>query len=92
MTGEKFRYKTGIYTVPIPAAEVGMWQLGARYSRINANDGLVKGGEQDVATLGVNWYWRLNFKFMLNYSAVKSERGAFINDPNVLELRAQMTL
>jgi phosphate-selective porin OprO and OprP len=92
LTGEKFRYKTGIYTVPIPAAEVGMWQLGARYSRINANDGLVKGGEQDVATLGVNWYWRLNFKFMLNYSAVKSERGAFINDPNVLELRAQMTL
>lgn len=92
LTGEKFRYKTGIYTVPIPAAEIGMWQVGARYSHIDANDDLVKGGEQDVATLGVNWYWRLNFKFMLDYSLVTSERGAFVNDPNVLELRAQMTL
>jgi phosphate-selective porin OprO and OprP len=92
LTGEKFRYRGGIYTMAVPVAEAGMWQVGARYSRINANDGAVRGGVQDVTTIGVNWYWRLNFKFMVNYNLVQSERGSFVNDPNVLELRAQITL
>jgi len=92
LTGEKFRYRTGIHTTPAPAADAGMWQIAARYSHTNANDGLVRGGEQDIATLGINWYWLANFKFMLNYSAVESTRAAFVNDPNVLELRAQVML
>jgi phosphate-selective porin OprO and OprP len=92
LTGENYGYRTGMYTVPLPKDPAGMWQIGARYSNINANSGGVLGGKQEIATLGVNWYWRNNFKFMANYSFVESERGLFENEPTVLELRAQIIL
>ncbi len=92
LTGEKFGYRTGLYTVPLPKDSAGLWQVGARFSKLNANSGRVLGGEQEALTLGVNWYWRNNFKFMANYSLVRSERGLFENDPNVVELRAQIIL
>lgn len=92
LSGERFGYAGGIYTVPLPEHESGMWQLAARYSKLNANDGGVVGGEQSNLTLGVNWYWRLNYKFMVNYNITKSERGSIQNDPNVVELRAQIML
>ena len=34
----------------------------------------VLGGQMDAFTLGVNWYWRSNFKFMANYVKVDSSR------------------
>ncbi len=93
LTGDKFQYRNGMYTMPIPGNEVaGLWQVGARYSRTDLNDGLVRGGKQDALTVGVNWYWRLNFKFMANYNLIKTERGIFENDPSVVELRAQIML
>ena len=57
----------------------GMWQLGLRYDHADLNDGSVSpprppvvtgvlGGEESNWTVGVNWYWRSNFKFSaLNY-------------------------
>jgi phosphate-selective porin OprO and OprP len=94
LTGEKFGYAQGLYTVPVPDAEKGMWQVAARYSKLNANDGLVLGGEQDNFTVGINWYWRLNFKFMANYNVTRSNnlRTGIDNDPNIVELRAQIML
>ena len=92
LSGERFSYANGIYTVPLPEQTGGMWQLAARYSKLNANDGGVVGGEQDNFTLGVNWYWRLNYKFMVNYNITNSARGSIQNDPNVVELRAQIML
>ena len=43
-------------------------------TRVDLNDDLVRGGVEDNLTLGVNWYWRSNFKFWLNYVMVKSEK------------------
>lgn len=94
LTGEKFGYAAGIYTVPVADTEAGLWQLTARYSKLNANDGAVLGGEQNNLTVGVNWYWRLNFKFMANYNVTRntSVRTGINNDPNIVELRAQIML
>lgn len=52
----------------------GMWQLGLRVDGANLNDGAIKGGQGTNLTLGVNWYWRSNAKFMLNYVAVQSSK------------------
>ena len=94
LTGEKFGYAAGIYTVPFADTEAGLWQLTARYSKLNANDGAVLGGEQNNLTMGVNWYWRVNFKFMANYNITRSSsvRTGIDNDPNIVELRAQIML
>ena len=83
VTGETWGYKAGVPTTPLPERPgSGMWQVGLRYDTIDLDDGSViagstptsaprvvgvLGGEMDTWTLGVNWYWRSNFKFMLNY-------------------------
>lgn len=93
LTGEKFGYKNGVVTTPLPDEPAsGMWQLGLRYDTADLYDGLVNGGKEHNWTMGVNWYWHSNFKFALNYVMVNSERGAthFSDDPNILEARAQI--
>ena len=90
VTGETWGYKSGVPTTGLPDnPSVGLWQLGLRYDTIDLTDGAVVGGEMDSWTAGVNWYWRSNFKFMLNYVAVKQEKGVLNDDPNILEARMQ---
>ena len=88
----------------------GQWQLGLRYDHRDLSDGNraanpvagrppivdgVLGGKMDIWTVGANWYWRSNFKLMLNYVMVDSKkysstaRGFVNDDPNILEARAQ---
>lgn len=96
VTGETWGYKAGVPTTPLPDQPgLGMWQVGLRYDTIDLDDGTVipgatptaasrvdgvLGGEMDSWTLGVNWYWRSNFKFMLNYVKVDSSRY-FVRTP-----------
>jgi phosphate-selective porin OprO/OprP len=98
ITGETWGYKNGTPTTGLPTDPAkGMWQVGLRYDTIDLNDGTllptsttpvgVLGGEMDAFTLGVNWYWRSNFKFMLNYVMVESSKyqrttsATYANDP-----------
>ena len=48
----------------------------------------VTGGKESNWTVGVNWYWRSNFKFSANYVMVDSDRRGIQDDPNILEARA----
>lgn len=90
LTGETWGYKSGTPTTGLPGDPgKGMWQLGLRYDTLDLTDGAVVGGKLDSWTAGVNWYWHSNFKFMLNYVAVKQEKGALKDDPNILEARMQ---
>ncbi len=41
----------------------------------------VRGGEQDILTLGVNWYPNRNVRFMFNYLLVDVDRQAYPNNP-----------
>ncbi|MBL8296780.1 MAG: OprO/OprP family phosphate-selective porin [Rhodanobacteraceae bacterium] len=96
LTGETWGYKAGLPTTLLPDnPAAGMWQLGLRYDSTDLNDGNIRGGEEHNLTLGVNWYWRSNFKFMLNYVKVDSSkyvsalRRELDDNPNILEARAQ---
>ncbi len=111
VTGETWGYKDGVPTTPLPdEPELGMWQVGLRYDRIDLDDGTLRpgvtptsapivdgvlGGEMDAITAGINWYWRSNFKVMMNYVKVNSTRYSssarrFIDDnPNIIEARLQ---
>ncbi|MGQ4583610.1 porin [Lysobacter sp. F60174L2] len=92
LTGEGWSYKAGTPGTAKPGnPNRGMWQLGLRYDTINLDDGAVEGGRMDALTVGVNWYWRKNFKFMLNYVQVDSRRQGLDDDPNVLEARLQFS-
>ncbi len=90
LTGETWGYKGGVPTTPLPDAPAsGLWQLGLRYDTIDLDDGAVQGGKMNTWTAGVNWYWRSNFKFALNYVKVNSERRGLSDDPSIVEARAQ---
>ena len=97
ITGERWGYKGGTPSTPLPTDPAsGMWQVGIRYDDANLNDGAIKGGDEHNITVGVNYYWRSNFKIMANYVAVKSSRynsglGSDLRDnPNIFETRLQL--
>ncbi len=67
--------------------EAGTWgafEVAARYSMIDLNYregagglpvlGAVRGGEQGIGTLGVNWYLNPSMRIMLDYQRVKIDR------------------
>lgn len=90
-TGETWGYKNGvIQTLGGDNPAGGLWQLGLRYDSINLDDGSVLGGQMDTWTAGVNWYWRSNYKFALNYVMVDSERRGISDDPSIIEARVQL--
>ena len=90
ITGETWGYKGGTPTTPLPDEPGrGMWQLGLRYDTLDLNDGLIQGGKLNTWTAGVNWSWRSNFKFMLDYVMADSTKAGIDDNPNVLEARVQ---
>ena len=92
VTGETWGYKGG--TPSTPSAEnaaSGLWQLGLRYDTLDLDDAGVAGGSLDTLTAGINWYWRKNFKFAVNYVKARSERLDLSDDPAILEARAQFS-
>jgi phosphate-selective porin OprO/OprP len=90
ITGETWGYKGGTPTTPLPNEPAsGLWQVGLRYDTVDLNDNSVLGGRMKALTAGVNWYWRSNFKFMLNYVKVTSEKAGLNDDPNIVEARVQ---
>lgn len=67
----------------------GAWELAARYSVLDLNDNdanvglastlgaptaIVRGGEQEISTFGVNWRPNGMLRFMLNYQTVDTDR------------------
>jgi phosphate-selective porin OprO and OprP len=63
----------------------GAWELALRYSHTNLNyqegtlgtapsENTVRGGLQNILTLGVNWYVNPNLRFLLDYSRIRVER------------------
>lgn len=91
LSGEGWSYNNGVPGTASPAdPSRGMWQLGLRLDRVDLDDAGIEGGRMDAATLGLNWYWRENFKLALNWSTIESDRAGIPDDPSVVAVRAQM--
>jgi phosphate-selective porin OprO/OprP len=85
---------------------LGAWEIAARYSVLDLNDregsfgsavpaGGVRGGEQKITTVGLNWYPNSVVRFLLDYQWAKVDRlnaaGADIGeDVNVVSFRSQV--
>jgi len=86
----------------------GAWELAARYSDLDLNDregvlghatptGGIRGGEQKIWTLGVNWYPNSVIRFALNYENIDVNRlgstGANVGQKiQAIGLRSQISL
>ena len=83
----------------------GAWELAGRYSRLDLNDqaglagaaaplGGIRGGEQTITTVGVNFYPNPVVRFLFDYQWIRTHRlnpaGAQIGeDANVASFRSQ---
>lgn len=91
LTGESRGYRSGVFRGVSPSGPGGAWELTARYSDLNLDDGPVAGGEEQNWTLSVNWYANSRVRFMLNYIDVSTERQGVSDNPNILLARAQVS-
>jgi phosphate-selective porin OprO and OprP len=100
LTGENRSYRNGTYRGVTPKqAGRGAWEVVARYSTVDLTDVGFQGGEQDIITLGLNYYQSANVRFMLNYIMVDvTDSAATVNgvvagddSPNILLARAQFS-
>ena len=91
LTGESRNYSQhyGIFSSVTPQADHGAWEVALRYSNMDLNDATLNGGKMDNWTLGVNWYWSKQLKFVANYIDSQAERGLVIDRPKMLQFRVQ---
>ena len=80
LTGEMRPYnkKSGTFSgVPISRSVYqggkGAWELSARWSSVDLSDGLIEGGEMDVASLGVTWWLSPVFSLSADYRYIWNE-------------------
>ncbi len=97
LTGESRPYSKGAIGNVRPSHSWGAFEIAARYSEVDLNDGPVFGGKEHDYTIGANWYLGTHYKFQANYIWANSTKryGNPINgfadvDPRVFELRAQV--
>ena len=81
LTGEMRPYnkKSGTFgSVPVAKTVYqggkGAWEATARWSTIDLGDGLVEGGEMDIASLGLSWWLTPFFSVGMNYRYIWNTR------------------
>lgn len=90
LTSEARPYKNGEFKGIRPLGPGGAWELAARYSRINLDDGDVRGGKERNITVGLNYYLNEHLRIMFNYIQVHSQRRGQADNPRIGLLRAQL--
>jgi phosphate-selective porin OprO/OprP len=110
LTGEERAYDSGAASFrglkpahPLGKDGFGAWEVAARYSNVDlafdpfagSAAGGVAGGEQNIWTLGLNWYPTAGLRFMLDYvniQVIHVEAPAGDISASAVALRSQISL
>ncbi|MCA1901412.1 MAG: hypothetical protein LDL53_04235 [Candidatus Hydrogenedens sp.] len=99
LTGEHRTYnnKTGTLSRVKPnknfspkAGTWGAWELGLRYSWIDLDSGIIRGGKGEDWTLGLNWYLNPNARIYVNYTLATIEHDLYDGRLGILQTRFQI--
>lgn len=98
LTGEHRPYnrKAGVLERVVPTNDFGdcgwgAWEVGARWSMLDLNDGSIAGGRLNTTTLGLNWYLNKYTKCQFNYVHAFLDSSVNGNsDADILAARAQV--
>jgi phosphate-selective porin OprO and OprP len=101
ITGESRNYRgdKGVFDTLVPSKNFdpryfgwGAWELAARYSGLDLNDGTVEGGDIEEVTIGINWYPNAYVRLMANYVNVLGVTGGAHDgdNPDLFQLRLQL--
>jgi phosphate-selective porin OprO/OprP len=99
LTGEMRAYnkKSGVFGgVPVSKSVYqngkGAWELKARFSNIDLNDGTVKGGDMDIASLGLSWWLTPFMGVDMNYRYIWNTRNGLEETASGLNTRLVLLL
>jgi phosphate-selective porin OprO/OprP len=70
----------------------GATELALRYSSIDLTDGLITGGEMDIATMQFNWWLTRSMAVSLNYRRSWTDRRDFEGEMNAFVARVMLVL
>ena len=94
LTGESrvWDMPSATYSRPSPKGEGGAWEVALRFDQLDLDDtgAGISGGEMKTATLGLNWYPVNNVRFSTNLIQVNSEKAGVEDNPNIIQMRAQV--
>lgn len=99
MTGESRPYSTasGAFEQVVPARNFhpteggwGAWELALRYSTLDLDEGIIRGGNMTDYTIGLNWYLNPNARIMLNYVLADIDHDLYSGDFEALQTRFQI--
>ena len=98
-TGEMRSYirKSGVFS-PLPVAKSvkqggwGSWEISARVSRLDLNEGRVAGGDMDIMSLGLNWWLTPTFSVNFNYRHVTLDQFGVEGDSDGFNTRLLLLL
>jgi phosphate-selective porin OprO/OprP len=99
LTGEMrtYNHRSGTFS-PLPVAQSvyqggwGAWEVGARWSNVDLTDGRVKGGEMQIASVGLNWWLTSFFKVDFNYRWIMLDRFGVDSDSTGFNTRILLIL
>ncbi len=67
-------------------------EVAMRFSSVDLTDGLIEGGEMDVATLQYNWWLTKTMALSLNYRRTWTERFDLKGEMDVFVARVSLIL
>ena len=99
LTGEMRAYnkKSGVFGgVPVSRSVyqngAGAWELTARWSNVDLNDGRIEGGDMDIASLGLSWWLTPFFGVNVNYRYIWNTRNGVQDSSSGLNSRLVLLL
>ena len=86
-----------LFTKIVPLRDVrsggfGAWELAARYSEIDLDDGKIEGGEMRRISVGLNWWATREFKANMQYGWVDLDRFGKSSSTDVFQVRLTFML
>lgn len=86
-----YKMSSATFSQVKPLSIEGAWELRARLSSIDLDDGPVAGGTQDDLALGVTFYPNANVRWMLEYVTADIGGGAAEESPSFVQGRFQIS-
>lgn len=92
LNGGRRTYKHGRFKGVTLVNPWTTWEMAVRYSRVDLNDGALRGGRESDITIGLNWYIADHGRVMFNYIKAFSDRRGVSDDPDIIAFRVEFLL